>query len=44
MLAASIVTRKIFISASAAAVNGGVTHVADMPNNPVPPIDEKKLR
>ncbi len=29
-----------FISASQAAVNGGVIHVADMPNNPVPPIDE----
>lgn len=29
-----------FISASAAAVNGGVIHVADMPNNPIPPVDE----
>lgn len=29
-----------FVSASAAAVNGGVIHVADMPNNPIPPIDE----
>lgn len=28
-----------FTSASAAALNGGVTHVADMPNNPSPPID-----
>lgn len=28
-----------FVSASAAALNGGVTHVADMPNNPIPPID-----
>ncbi|MBK8397834.1 MAG: amidohydrolase family protein [Leptospiraceae bacterium] len=30
-----------FLSASAAAINGGVTHVADMPNNPIPPIDDK---
>lgn len=29
-----------FSSASDAAIHGGVTHVADMPNNPVPPIDE----
>ncbi|TGL77155.1 amidohydrolase family protein [Leptospira yasudae] len=29
-----------FLSASAAAVNGGVVHVADMPNNPIPPVDE----
>lgn len=29
-----------FISASEAAVNGGVIHVADMPNNPIPPVDE----
>lgn len=28
-----------FISAGNAAINGGVLHVADMPNNPVPPID-----
>lgn len=28
-----------FSSASLAAINGGVTFVADMPNNPVPPID-----
>ena len=30
-----------FSSASDAAVHGGVTHVADMPNNPVAPIDER---
>ncbi|XDD49920.1 amidohydrolase family protein [Leptospira sp. WS92.C1] len=30
-----------FLSASAAAINGGVVHIADMPNNPVPPVDEK---
>jgi len=30
-----------FSSAGFAALNGGVTHVADMPNNPVPPIDSE---
>ena len=30
-----------FQSAALAALNGGVTHVADMPNNPVPPIDDE---
>jgi len=29
-----------FRSTSAAAIHGGVTHVADMPNNPVAPIDD----
>lgn len=29
-----------FVSAGNAAVNGAVLHVADMPNNPVPPVDE----
>ncbi|TGN20861.1 amidohydrolase family protein [Leptospira idonii] len=29
-----------FISAGKAAVGGAVLHVADMPNNPVPPIDD----
>lgn len=29
-----------FQSASLAGLNGGVTHLADMPNNPVPPIDQ----
>ncbi len=28
-----------FVTMSAAAIHGGVTHVADMPNNHVPPID-----
>ncbi len=28
-----------FISASAAAINGGLIHACDMPNNPIPPID-----
>lgn len=30
-----------FVSASAAAINGGVAAFADMPNNPVPPVDDK---
>ncbi len=30
-----------FATASAAAVNGGVVHVADMPNNPIAPVDDK---
>ena len=30
-----------FASASAAAIQGGVTHFADMPNNPVAPIDDR---
>ncbi len=29
-----------FCSAHAAMVNGGVTHAGDMPNNPIPPVDE----
>src|SRR5215472_14533690 len=29
-----------FASAAAAAIHGGVTHFADMPNNPVAPIDD----
>lgn len=29
-----------FLSASHAAINGGVIHVADMPNNPIPPVDD----
>jgi dihydroorotase len=30
-----------FLSASKAALNGGVVHIADMPNNPIPPIDDE---
>lgn len=30
-----------FKSACCAALNGGVVHVADMPNNPIPPIDDE---
>ena len=32
--------KESFATAAAAAVNGGVVHVADMPNNPIPPIDD----
>lgn len=30
-----------FSSACCAAINGGLAHVADMPNNPIPPIDDQ---
>ena len=30
-----------FLSTQDAALNGGVVHVADMPNNPIPPIDDE---
>jgi dihydroorotase len=30
-----------FKSTSCAAINGGVVHVADMPNNPIPPVDDE---
>src|SRR5579871_6457450 len=33
-----------FCTAAAAAVNGGVVHVADMPNNPVAPVDDSTYR
>ncbi len=33
-----------FTTAAAAAVHGGVVHVADMPNNPQPPIDDASYR
>src|SRR5580700_4972030 len=33
-----------FCTASAAAINGGVVHVADMPNNPAAPIDDLSYR
>ncbi len=32
-----------FTTAAAAAINGGVVHVADMPNNPVAPVDDDSL-
>ena len=31
-----------FITASAAAVHGGVTHIADMPNNPTAPVNQER--
>ncbi len=33
-----------FISASAAAINGGLVHACDMPNNPVAPINDETYR
>ncbi|WP_299468434.1 amidohydrolase family protein [uncultured Gimesia sp.] len=33
-----------FCTAGAAAINGGVVHVADMPNNPVPPITDESYQ
>lgn len=30
-----------FHSACCAAINGGVVHVGDMPNNPIPPVDDE---
>src|SRR6516164_10635088 len=32
--------KETFATASAAALNGGVLHVADMPNNPAAPVDD----
>jgi dihydroorotase len=32
--------KETFATASAAAINGGVVHVADMPNNPAAPVDD----
>src|SRR5881398_1356366 len=34
------VHKECFATASAAALHGGVVHVADMPNNPAAPIDD----
>ncbi len=36
------VYKEDFASVSAAAIHGGVTQVADMPNNPVAPVDEQR--
>ncbi|MBE7413091.1 MAG: amidohydrolase family protein [Leptospiraceae bacterium] len=33
-----------FQSVSHAALNGGVVHIADMPNNPIPPIDDDSYK
>jgi dihydroorotase len=33
-----------FFSSAQAALHGGVTHVSDMPNNPIPPIDDVSYR
>src|SRR5204862_187582 len=32
--------KETFSTAAAAALHGGVVHVADMPNNPVAPVDD----
>src|SRR5690606_27509442 len=34
------VYKEDFLSAQAAMRNGGVVHAGDMPNNPIPPVDE----
>ncbi len=36
------VYKEDFASVAAAAIHGGVTQVADMPNNPVAPVDERR--
>mgnify|MGYP006273302665 CR=1 FL=1 len=33
-----------FKTVSNAGINGGVTYIADMPNNPVPPVDDKSFK
>lgn len=38
------VYKEDFVSAGEAAINGGVVHVADMPNNPIPPIDDSSYK
>ncbi len=38
----SQVYKEDFATVSAASVHGGVTHVADMPNNPVAPVDDER--
>src|SRR5262245_20140375 len=36
--------KETFATASAAALHGGVVHVADMPNNPAAPVDDASYR
>ncbi|MGC9197625.1 MAG: amidohydrolase family protein [Acidobacteriaceae bacterium] len=38
----SQVYKEDFATISAASIHGGVTHVADMPNNPIAPVDEER--
>lgn len=33
-----------FLTASKAAINGGVIHICDMPNNPCPPVDDESYK
>jgi dihydroorotase len=40
----SQIEKEDFRTVSAAAIHGGVVHVADMPNNPVAPIDDASYR
>ena len=40
----SQIEKEDFRTVSAAAIHGGVVHVADMPNNPVAPIDDDSYR
>ena len=43
-VSASETYKEDFETVSAASIHGGLTHVADMPNNPVPPIDDDSYR
>lgn len=36
--------KETFRTASEAAINGGVVHIADMPNNPVAPVDDESYK
>src|SRR5690606_10273907 len=36
--------KETFVTASSAAINGGVVHCCDMPNNPIAPIDDATYR
>ncbi len=38
----SQIYKEDFATISAASIHGGVTHVADMPNNPVAPVDDER--
>jgi dihydroorotase len=38
----SQIYKEDFTTISAASIHGGVTHVADMPNNPVAPVDDER--
>ncbi len=40
----SQIYKEDFCTAGAAAINGGVVHVADMPNNPIPPVTDQSYQ